>query len=80
MKTIIVLPNGSIKTLNIETNDTINKLKSEIQSIFSIDFKENNVVYDQIPLEEKDTERKIADIGIENDGIIHILSKSKFNK
>jgi hypothetical protein len=76
MKIILVLPKGGTKTLDIEANDTISKLKSEIKSKFSVDLNENNVVYDQIPLEEKDNERKISDIGIENDGMIHILSKS----
>ena len=76
MKIILVLPNGSAKNLDIEATDTISSLKSEIKTKFSVDLNENNVVYDLIPLEEKDNERKIADIGIENDGMIHILSKS----
>jgi hypothetical protein len=76
MKIIVVLPNGSTKTLDIEATDTISSLKSEIKSKFSVDLNEHNVVFDQIPLEEKDNERKIANVGIENDGMIHILSKS----
>ena len=73
MKIIIVKPTGSTHSINVKEDDTISELKETISQKLGIDIKQNNLNHGTLVLDEH-TDKTLRDLGLEDEGMIHVTS------
>ena len=74
MKIIIVKPTGSTHSINVKEDDTISELKETISQKLGIDIKQNNLNHGTLVLDEHTDGKTLRDLGLEDEGMIHVTS------
>ena len=74
MKIIIVQPTGSTQSINVSEDDTVQELKGKISQKLGIDMKQHNLNHGTLVLDEQTDGKTLRDLGLEEEGMIHITS------
>jgi hypothetical protein len=74
MKIIVGQPTGSTQSINVNEDDTIKELKNKISQKLGIDMKQHNLNHGTLVLDEQTDGKTLRDLGLEEEGMIHITS------
>ena len=74
MKIIVVQPTGSTQSINVNEDDTVQELKNKISHKWGIDMKQHNLNHGTLVLDEQNDGKTLRDLGLEEEGMIHITS------
>ena len=74
MKIIIVKPTGSTQSINVSEDDTVQELKDKISQKFGINWKQHDLRHGNFVLDDAYDGIRLWDMGVEEEGMVHITS------